>query len=556
MKKMLSLFKILLSSAYGISSFKYKAAKKKSELIKVAALGLVIVFSIFPIFYGYIAYMIDSYDALVSTGQPGVIITLGVVASSMIVLFFGFFYVISSFYFTSDTEYLVTLPLKPYQILGAKFGVVLVSEYITALPLALPPIIIYGIKSGASILYWFYSIIGALIIPVIPLCLTSIIAIVVMRVTNIGKRRDLFRIIGGVAAIFIMLGVQAYIQRAAASGNPEMLTNILFAENGLINFVSRNFPPAAWISIALVEYGNAKGAIYLLLFVAVSTLFLLGFAYLGERMFLGGYIGTQETSSKGRKLDEEQLSRVSGGKSKISALFWREFRLLNRVPVFFLNCVLPVILVPAIFIFMSFGSGNQLTEQLGPLMRSAKGIYYATIVIAGIGIFTGATSMVAPTSISREGAQFFVSKYIPVNPKDQVLSKIIHALLLIEAGSLLAIITVGVIMGVPPVNLILSIVISSLAVIPIIEIGLIIDLFRPLLVWDNPQKAVKQNLNGIISMFFNSLWVGGILFLCARFINNHLISYVLLIIVFLAAGIILYKILISYAEKRYAEIEP
>jgi ABC-2 type transport system permease protein len=102
----------------------------------------------------------------------------------------------------------------------------------------------------------------------------------------------------------------------------------------------------------------------------------------------------------------------------------------------------------------------------------------------------------------------------------------------------------------------ISFIIATLAGIPIMEIGFMIDLFRPLLVWDNPQKAVKQNLNCIISMFFNILWVGVIIYVVGNFITNFMLAYITLAIIFIVLGILLYSLLMKYAEKRYYEIEP
>jgi len=555
MKKLILLFKILFSSAYGISKLKYKASKNKLEMLKPAALIAIIIISLLPMFLGYIYYMWVSYDSLAAYGQHGAIITMGVVSSSTIVMFFGFFYVVSIFYFTNDTEHLVTLPLKPYMILGAKFLVVLISEYIIELPLVLPPVIIYGVKSGAGLIYWVYCVLAALTVPVIPLCITSMLAIIMMRVTNIGKRRDLFRIIGGVVAIFVMMGVQLYIQRTAMSGDPEKLKSILFSSSGLISLIARNFPPAAWISLALVQYNNVNGLLMLILFIMVSIVFLGGLLFIGEKLYLGGYLGSNE-SSRGKRSGKEALERTVAVKSKVSAIFWREFKILNRVPIFFLNCVLPVFLVPLIFIMMYFTAGSEILNDLEPLIKGPGGLYTATVILSGIGAFTGAVSMVAPTSISREGAEFFISKYIPVSFKDQVLGKLLHSLALVIAGDVLAVCAIGFMLGFPVFNIAISLLISAMAVLAFIEDGLIIDLFRPLLVWDNPQKAVKQNLNGIISILLNTSLTGIIMFAVLKLISDQFLGYAILTLIFGVLSIALYRALMSYASKRYMEIEP
>ena len=556
MKKTIALFKIMLDSTYGISSFKYKASKNHMEVLKFIGLMLILVVSLSPMLLGYIVYIESSYKGLQSYGAQGAVITLGVVLSSTLILILGLFYVISTFYFTSDMEHLITLPLRPAQILGAKFGVVLVSEYITELFIVLPPIIIYGIGEGAGVLYWIYALIGILIIPVIPLCIISMIAIVVMRVTNIGKKRDLYRTIGSLVVIFALMGIQFYIQNVAERGGIQKISNMLFSESGLINVIASAYPPAAWISKALIQSNGINGLVMLLFFLAASAVFLILFEYLGEKFFIGGYMGSGSVEAKRKRITDQKFVKETASKSKVMAVFWREFNILNRVPVFFINNVFIIVMVPFMFLMMYFLSPGEEMNELVNIIRAPRGIYIASLVAAGIAIFTAAANMTPSTSLSREGAQFFVSKYIPVSPHDQILGKVLHSFALISVGDLLASFTVGFIIRLPLIHLLTSFLISAAASWAIIEIGLMIDLTRPLLVWDNPQKAVKQNLNGVISMFFNALWPGLSLFATGRLISNPVFGYTLLLVLFLALDIIMYKVLMSYAQKRYADIEP
>lgn len=555
MKKTLSLFKILLNSWYGISVFKSKVSKNSRELLKLAGMIVVLVVSLSPLLAGYIELSNVCYDQLSALGQGGAIITLGVVISSLLVLLFGFLYVISSFYFSSDTEHLISMPLKPSSILGAKFGVILVTEYMTELPLLLPPVIIYGARSGAGVLYWIYSVVAVLLIPVIPLCLTSIIAVIIMRFTNIGKKRDLFRTVGSIIGIFLIFGLEFAIQHIAERGGNEAMTAALFAEDGFVSVIARDFPPAKWISLALVDYSGLKGVLYLLLFCALAGLFLFAFEWSGEKLFLGGYLGGNEIAAKRRRVDQSRFSTEIRPRDEVSAIFWREFKILNRVPIYFMNCVFVIFLLPVIFVITPLMGGEGSLGELEQLAHGAQGVYIATLVGCGIALFTSAANMTAPTSISREGADFFISKYIPVSPTAQITGKLEHALTLGLVGDLLTVFALWFVLRLNPANIALAFLLSAAATVPVTEIGLMIDLFRPYLNWDNPQKAVKQNLNGVVSMFFNSLWAGGLLFLAGRFISNHAVAYALLIAVFAMLGAVLYKVLVLYAERRYPEIE-
>ncbi len=50
-------------------------------------------------------------------------------------------------------------------------------------------------------------------------------------------------------------------------------------------------------------------------------------------------------------------------------------------------------------------------------------------------------------------------------------------------------------------ELILVVILGLLASLPAIVACLLIDLIRPYLNWDNPQKSIKQNINVVLAMF-------------------------------------------------------
>ena len=102
----------------------------------------------------YSFFLLAVFMAGQSLGHPEIVITLSFVASQLIILIFGIFYIISVFYFSNDMSILIPLPIKPGEVLGVKFITILLSEYLIALPMLLPAFIIYGAGSWQGILYW------------------------------------------------------------------------------------------------------------------------------------------------------------------------------------------------------------------------------------------------------------------------------------------------------------------------------------------------------------------------------------------------------------------
>ena len=159
MNKFLSLTKVLLVT--GTTPF----AQNKNKRIKGILLYAILAIAFIPIAISVGELTGVVYDALVKIDQEGTVLLLGYTIMSMIIMVFGVFYVLSVFYFSKDVENLLPLPLNPMEILGAKFLVTLIYEYLIETLFLLPVIISYGIKSGGGVVYYLYSLIIFLTIP-------------------------------------------------------------------------------------------------------------------------------------------------------------------------------------------------------------------------------------------------------------------------------------------------------------------------------------------------------------------------------------------------------
>jgi ABC-2 type transport system permease protein len=97
-----------------------------------------------------------------------------------------------------------------------------------------------------------------------------------------------------------------------------------------------------------------------------------------------------------------------------------------------------------------------------------------------------------------------------------------------------------------------------LACLPAIVVSLLIDLLRPYLNWDNPQKPIKQNINVLIAMLAGGI-IYALIFLAGWFVYQvsgaDLLVYLAVAAVSLAIGALLYLFMIKIAPNRYRDIE-
>jgi len=556
MNKTLLLAKILLKNGSGTWG---KRKNGKTSGLKGYLLLPLLAVAFIPIASAIAAFTSFLYDGFVQVGQEGAILGLGLAAVSAAIFVFGIFYVINVFYFSQDVEHLLPLPLKPSQILSAKFAVTLVYEYLTELLFLMPIAITFGVKSGAGPLYYVYLAIVFLTLPIVPLVIASIIAMVVMRFTNIAKNKDRFRMIGGIVAIALGLGANLFAQRLSRNGmTPQQMQEAL--TNGdlpLLDMATRMFPTVKLGAKALLESMTLQGIAALVMFVSVSVLVFVLFALLGEWMYFKGVMGASESTAKRIKVSNEQLGKQTAQSSPLKSLFLRELRTLVRTPPFFLNCVLISFLWPVIISIPLFTQKNNLpsVSELQSMLNEGS---FAGIVLGAsfaLFLFLSGTNATASTAISREGVGAFVLKFLPIKYAQVILAKTLTGYLLSMVSVVLVLLMAVFVLHLPVYIALLMLLLSLPGVLFANFVGILIDSQFPKLHWDTEQKAVKQNFNVMISLFINLIVAGIVIGSILYFGWSLPMVFIVLFAVFTIANALLYRIITRNGQKWLQKLE-
>jgi ABC-2 type transport system permease protein len=172
-------------------------------------------------------------------------------------------------------------------------------------------------------------------------------------------------------------------------------------------------------------------------------------------------------------------------------------------------------------------------------------------------IFMASLLPLAPTVLTREGKLFSQSQMLPVAPAMQLRAKFwyVAAVNTICACPLYII---GMIVTKPGLlNLLVTTAVTLAGIGLITSLGMLIDLFNPFFDWDNPQRAVKNNANVIISLVLGLALIAAgaaLAYLAYRALPWWLGS-LLLLVVLLGVEYGLFRWEIALAEKRFREIE-
>ncbi|TYQ16462.1 UNVERIFIED_CONTAM: ABC-2 type transport system permease protein [Acetivibrio alkalicellulosi] len=553
MKTFLKLIKLNINVALGISVLKYRFTKEKKKLWEPILVMLGAIFGFGCMFVFFSIFMFGTYITLKEQGQPETVLAIAFLGASFFLLFFGVFHILSAFYFSNDLEFLVPLPLKPYQVMGSKFINMILNEYLIALPMVIPAIIIYGIGMRQGLFYWIKGLVTVLSLPIIPLALSSVLVTILMRFINIKKSKDIIIVFMSFVGLIIGLGANFFIQKLI-KGEGSDIEDITQIPAWLIEEIGRRFPPAIWATFGVAREGM-EGAKYFFLFIFVSIFLFAAMLWIGNKAFYKGLLSGHDNGAKKKKIIKMKSMKVL---SPIKALFLREWKLLLRSPVFMMNGLAGIIVMPIMVIMTLVTQQDGAIGKIIEMSLDQQTQIYILLGGLAVMILTSSMNIVASTSLSREGQCFWISKIIPVSPRQQILSKFYHGIAISLAGivfiGLLMVVFLNVSILKLPVLFIIALM--SSAIITILD--LIIDLINPKLNWTNPHEAVKTNLNGlfglIISMgyfgFITVFSIGMILFRYREWFIYTSLFFMNLVM--LLIGIF---ILLKMADKRYKNIE-
>ena len=93
-------------------------------------------------------------------------------------------------YFSKDLKVFLRMPIKPIKLLHSKMLNMITSEYEMELIMLAIPMIVYGIITKASLMFYLYMIAILIFLPIIPILLTSLVIAIIMRFTNKIKNKS------------------------------------------------------------------------------------------------------------------------------------------------------------------------------------------------------------------------------------------------------------------------------------------------------------------------------------------------------------------------------
>lgn len=553
LRKIMILTKILCKDYFENLPIMSKKNSAQGKLFKIC-----LVIAIFGL--SFLSYKI--IDFLRRTGQPQIFLNIYLLIMAILVIFQQIIASTNIYYFSKDLEYILPLPIKPIELLIARFNMLISISYSTIIFFLFIPLLIYGLIASTSILYYPSMIIILLIFPIFFGLIVSTVMLFVMQLSKIIKNKDVFQFI----ITMLMVGIITIFEATAINqifSNVEQIEQIQAGEainlievidNKIVNI--NDYLITLNPSVKILIGKNILNNIFELLKISlINIIAFIIFIFIGKRLYLKNILKNIQKvniSKTKRKDAKHKYKKINKNKAYIK----NEFRELIKTPAFFMQCVFPIIaivIVLAVIVismypsFVAIMQDEEVSEQMEKLTFDMSIV--ATIIILAQIVFT--FSNLSITTISRKGKNAFFIKYIPIPLYKQFLYLNIPQVTL---NILVSIVVLGVtkylVQEISILNLLLLFIIITLLNILNSFLMLIVDLNKPNLEWDNETDAIKQNQNKLYQYVLTIFLILILVYFAQVFekINLYLALAILIGILFIILFFI--NLIINKKEKK------
>ena len=525
----------------GITTDRRKNVKRsKGGIIGMAVLFIVCYISLGTAFLGFSAALSELLP-----DRLWLYMAMAGLSSLIISIFGSVFMTYSTLYKAKDNELLLALPIPPGKLLLSKMASIYVMALLfSALPI-IPALIIYWTGGyGATAASAVFSILSIFFIALMATALGCILGWLVALVIGLFPKKNVVTIV----ATLVFLGVYYVFYFRVNAILRSILANIDSIEGKISGYV---YP----------FYKMGKGCAgdpgsFLIFAVICLVLFAIVY-YVLSRTFIKIATRTEKQHTV------EYKEKKANAQSIPNALFRKELKHYLASPAYLLNCSMGTlfIVVAAVALLIKAGAVREvldmLTQQLGGSLFGAPISGLLMLALAAILCFFASSNDITAPSIALDAKTLWLSKSLPVEPKQIFDAKRKLHLVLTIVPCLILLAAAAIVLKMDAMSILYCGVLMILFTYFCANLGLTLGLKFPNLNWTNETMAVKQGAAVMLALF--GCWVL-LLAICAlyAFILIKVMSpetYIrILIAVFLVASLLLNAWLTGPGVKAFREL--
>lgn len=380
-----------------------KADSKKNKIKIVGYCFLALIACGIIAFACFIAFLLS--HVTYANGALENFVSFFMFITQVMTLIFGSISLISVVFKSRDNELLLGMPIKPIEIFLAKMTTVFTTNLLLPTIFLLPIFITIGVTTGMGVGFYFLMIIAIFFTPQIPLIFATLISIPVLFISRYLKRNAVLSLLLAILACVAFFAIYLSIIFAATSSSnisiddPEFILQNIIKPMKSISYI---IYPNLFIARAMIgiDPGSNIG-IYIAIMLAAFAI-VIGLAYLTYNKVAASTLESRAATNKHGKT----RANIS---STTLTLIGNDLRnLLGQTGLMF-SSIIGLLMAPIMAI---------VTGMVAKEINSV--IFIALLCVGGMNYF-------ATIGVSRDNNTFFISKFLPITPKQYVGAKLIIA---------------------------------------------------------------------------------------------------------------------------------
>lgn len=503
--KILRLSKTLSKINFGFLNARYKF-KKQIDFYTIVLTCFIL--SIVGVIYYYYFTMIEQfYLGLVDLGVNTLFFRLVFCTIAVLLTVMCIFLLVNTVCFSKDMEQFQLFPMLPSDIFTSKYLIATLFCYGIEILILLPICIIQTqYMKELSILVTYIS--TAIILPHIILLPLAVVVTICLKLSMLCKGKRMLLIISGI--VIYLIGIIVY---RIVSINWSMS-----AEQDLLNWLEKVIVPFPFFN----QYIALPIALQLSC-VVFSILSLAGYYYMCN--FIIGNTFALYNSKVNTKQDKIDFN----SSAKLKSYLKKEYKIFFRNPMYMINGLFGIFITPFLLpLSFHITSTADRIDQIRMLITTPEFSIYAVLFALVVVIFTSSINVIASSSFSREGANYWIAEIIPYSIMQQAFAKFLFSTSISIGGIIMNCLIFKFYFHYDVMQTVWIAMIGTLFVALWNLVGVFIDMKRPKLDWTNETEAIKQNINVILSIIICISISIGFCFIIFKMLQKNLPVYAII----------------------------
>ena len=467
-----------------ISALTTAKDKKKAKPMTVGKVALFIFLFILLIascMFSFVGLFLLLSTGLKGTGYEWLFMSVMAILAFLLDFITTIFFAKSKLFEAKDNELLLSMPIRPKDILVSRMLFILISNYFFELVIAIPGYVIWCIQGQVTFVGTLLLLVALVTLPLFAMSLASLVGWLFSLLAKRMRRKNLFAMLLAIIFVALYLVTVPFIQEYMKL----LITQAPKVADALQKYITIFY----WFGHGIALKNVGEIALFAICMVAP----FLVTCYILSATFLNFTTKNREARGVVRAMKAQKASKVG------VSLFRKDMRLLTSSVPYMLNAGLSVLLLLGIAVGAFFMPMDELAMFLGGLERQLM----PAIMIALLCLMSGMIMFSAP-SLNIEGQNIYVLQALPIRGRAILLSKVCMHLavacpvVLVASICCLIATPTTVYMGV------LLILIPQIFNVFIAISGITMNLLFPRFDYASDVAAVKQSMAGLMSMLVGS----------------------------------------------------